>query len=231
MSKSHSLIGELTAKINSQASDTIIHVLQHGSPIKKLLQDDPSSLHKVGEQLQLQETLDRSLGVTATKLAHDPSISGNIQLKNELRKEMGGRPSTVLGRSGKTVGQYRECHRMRRKNSRTYRNELYDLSMDSSDSEDSLGGTIPFTNLKEEKLKTRIQKKLLEMLMNSSDELKKRKTRYAMKSLEGMNTNKSSDMVEYIFKMKTADDMITSFNSLEIAEYVVEVVDVNDLTC
>ena len=62
-------------------------------------------------------------------MAKDPMISGNILLKNELREEMGGTPTTHINATKETVGQYRA--RMRghstAKCSRSSRNDLVDL--------------------------------------------------------------------------------------------------------
>ena len=58
------------------------------------------------EDYNLQATIERSLGITATALVKDPMISGNIPLKNQLCESLGDKPSTIINGTGKTVGQY-----------------------------------------------------------------------------------------------------------------------------
>ena len=44
----------------------------------------------------VQATIERSLAVASSKLAQDAAVSGNIDLKNQLHEEMGGKPTTIL---------------------------------------------------------------------------------------------------------------------------------------
>ena len=110
--------------------------------------------------------IERSLGVTALSLAKDRMIAGNIGMKNELRMEMGGSPSTMLNNSNKTVGQYRNTlktnERSKMRCSRTSRNELVDLyEFDETVEEKKL--IVEGTKSNKTKMKKRIMMKLLVM--------------------------------------------------------------------
>lgn len=102
-SANHSVIREITSAITEHAKDAIVEVIQW-SPLK--VAKGSRDLHEP-EQLQLQRVIEPSLGVTALSMAKDPMISGNMLLKNELREEMGGAPSTILTSTEETVGHYR----------------------------------------------------------------------------------------------------------------------------
>ena len=155
----HTVIKDLTSKITEHASDSILKVLQHASPVKQFdwakanqggnhysnpkanqggnHYSNPSQFPRQ-EQLELQRAIEMSLGVTALSMAQDPFISGNIALKNELRAEMGDIPSTQLVGTQETVNQYRNKMRMgkKRKCSRSFRNDLVDLYSGSENEEE-----------------------------------------------------------------------------------------------
>ena len=116
--------------------------MQQGSPIKaKSVQGlhgkvpigtkCSSLLYSEGyDPRELQVAIERSLGMSVLKMAKDPQVSGNIALKNALRDEMGGIPTTQLLATQEYVGQHSQRIGMilsRAKCSRESRNNLVDL--------------------------------------------------------------------------------------------------------
>ena len=194
-----------------------------GSPLKKkqcdwtqLTQDSVDD-----EKVQLQQAIELSLGVTALSMAKDPMISGNVSLKNSLREEMGGVPSTILGDSQETVSQYRSRNcttPRRRKCSRTSRNNLVDLcSSDEGDKEKSE------ENLRNEKMKKRIVLKLMKMCRDEVESSEKERIKYAMRALHEKEETKNNEMIKYIFDVHTTE--LNSFDSNEAAVNILEFAD------
>ena len=172
------------------------------------------------EQLQLEHMIKRSLGVTALSMAKDPMVSGNIGLKNEMRIEMSGAPSTQITKTGETVGQYRNRTQQQGKRSsktrcsRTSRNNLVDLC--ESDE----------THVEEEKvekenkmkMKKRIMMKLLEMYKNEKEENEKIKIKKAMRSLDDKHSSNKNGMIDFIFEVHTTS--LGSFDSADAASNI-----------
>ena len=68
--------------------------------------------------------------MTVLNMVKDPQVSGNIALKNALRDEMGGMPTSHLLATQESVGQHRQRMGMKLSNakcSRESRNELVDI--------------------------------------------------------------------------------------------------------
>ena len=98
-SETHSVIRSITSAITEHAKDAILEVIQKNvpSPTKsptRLPSHWSQDQLEVNEPIQLQHMIERSLGVTALLMSKDLMIAGNMGLKNELRSEMGGCPST-----------------------------------------------------------------------------------------------------------------------------------------
>ena len=119
-SASHSIIRDLTSTIVSSSAESMLKVLQHHSPIKKLSgTPTPSPDHHLFPKTtgvecidhydprELQVAIERSMGNTALSLANETEIAGNVPLKNELREALGGVPTTHLVSPNETVSQNR----------------------------------------------------------------------------------------------------------------------------
>ena len=218
-STKHGVIQEITAAITEQAKDAIIEVLQ-GSPVKTFKSSTPDSKH---EQLELQRTIERSLGVTALSMAKDPMLSGNIALKNELREEMGGTPSSILNATQESVGQYRV--RLQQGNaststkcSRTFRNNLVDLCSSEEDVK-----TAKSTISRKTKMKKRVLLKLLKMYKDEKDAEVKNRIKVTMKSLDSKNEKYNSEMLDFVLDVHTSD--IESFDSNDAATSLLDFAD------
>ena len=225
--------------ITDIAKDSIIEVLRQDSPMKK---SKVSKLHQAYahaskrkylpsnhidlyssdsdtsiDDHQVQAAIARSLGVTATALAKDPLIAGNIGLKNQLRGEMGDNPSTVLNAEGKTVAQYwdsrKKARNHRSKSSRFSRNDLLDLT-----------GEEPEVRTKKEKLGKRIKLKLLWLGMSASGpekEVMRKKVKFAIDALDPRaRITEANEMIPYIYNLHVSD--ANSFDSTDAAKNILE---------
>ena len=225
-SQNHSVIHSITSAITEHAKDAILEVIQKNAPSPT---KSPTSYwsqapqtshtsHWSQESIQLQHMIERSLGVTALSMSKDPMIAGNMGLKNELRSEMGGAPSTKLLGTNESVNQYRNRRKKngsRMKCSRTSRNDLIEIQ-DSSD-DDSM---VENDKSKNAKFKKRVLLKLLSMYKVEKDEMKKEKIKYAMKALDSANESINNEMIEFTFNAHTTD--LESFDSQECANSIID---------
>ena len=207
----HSVIHDITKSITAHAKDAIVEVLREGSPIKMSAgkkHTTSENSHELFDERELQLAIERSLGMTALSLVKDPYLAGHINLKNQLREELGGVPSTYLAASQESVGQQR--HRMSRgsraKCSRASRNTLVDLCM--SDEESSGNNDLA-------KMRQRIKLKLLKLYKDENDETKKRKIKYTMKAIDESNQSVTNEMIDYTVDVHTT--VLESFNSFDAA--------------
>ena len=231
----HTVIKDLTSKITEHASDSILKVLQHASPVKQFdwakanqggnHYSNPSQFPRQ-EQLELQRAIEMSLGVTALSMAQDPFISGNIALKNELRAEMGDIPSTQLVGTQETVSQYRNKMRKGKKSkcSRSFRNDLVDLCSGSENEEEC--ETKLVENERKIKLKKRVMIKLLKLHKDSKDGGEKAKIKTAMKAVGGKNNENKIEMIDLIFDAHASET--ESFDSNDAAIHILEFVSDDD---
>ena len=246
------MIKDLTSKITEHASDSILKVLQHASPVKQFdwakanqggnHYSNPSQFPRQ-EQLELQRAIEMSLGVTALSMAQDPFISGNIALKNELRAEMGDIPSTQLVGTQETVNQYRNKMRMgkKRKCSRSFRNDLVDLYSGSENEEECETKLVEnerkikhkeecetklVENERKIKLKKRVMIKLLKLHKDSKDGGEKAKIKTAMKAVGGKNNENKIEMIDLIFDAHASET--ESFDSNDAAIHILEFVSDDD---
>ena len=230
----HSIIRELTSTITSTAADSILKVLQNNCSIKQELpfnQFIPCSTDLVTttgvdqyDQREIQLAIERSMGITALSLCKDNKIAGHVQLKNELRKELGGTPTTHLLSTNQSVSQHRNRKNYatgsKSKCSRTSRNILVDLCSSSSDeSNDSKVWTK--TN---QKLKKRIMMKLLKLYQNESDG--KKKMKYTMQALDDNNDIVKNEMIDLTFNVFSKDP--DSFDSMEASLNMLNIADETD---
>ena len=220
----HTAIHDLTKVITSHAKDAIIEVLQQTSPIRTKMIPSSSSGWSSTEVVndfdprEIEAAIERSLGMTALSSMHkDVGISGNISLKNVLREEMGGTPSTHLVANKESVCQHRQkvAKKSAAKCSRTSRNSLVDLST-SDENEEQSNENVLGTSMKDRaKMKKRILVKLLSMFKEEKDELKKNKIRYAMKALDDSNVEVKNEMIDFSFQVHTTE--LDSFDSMDAA--------------
>ena len=96
MASSHTAIRDMTSTIAAHAQDSILRVLQQNSPVKTMSMSNQKLAATQFDPREIQLAISQSLGVTALSLANDPMFAGNILLKNDLRSEMGGIPTTHL---------------------------------------------------------------------------------------------------------------------------------------
>ena len=226
-SQKHSVIRSITSAITEHAKDAILEVIQMNAPSPT---KSPTSFwshqtphtsntsHWSQESIQLQHMIERSLGVTALSMSKDPMIAGNMGLKNELRSEMGGAPSTKLLGTDESVNQYRNRRRKngsRMKCSRTSRNDLIEIQ-DSSD-DDSM---VDNDKSEKAKFKKRVLLKLLSMYKVEKDEMKKEKIKYAMKALDSANESINNEMIEFTFNAHTTD--LESFDSQDCVDSIID---------
>ena len=229
----HTVIHEITSAITAHAKDAIVEVLQQGSPIKAksvhgLHGKVPngtkcsSRLYSEGyDPRELQVAIERSLGMTVLNMAKDPQVSGSIALKNALREEMGGMPTTHLLATQESVGQHRQRMGMnlsRAKCSRESRNGLVDLY--SSDE----GERVETASKKQcSKMKKAILLSLLTLYKNENDKSKRNKIKYAMKALDEKNDSVTNEMIDFTFnafatEIESFDSMDAALNILDFAE-------------
>ena len=177
-----SAIAKLTGAITDIAKDAIIETFQQNSPIRSLA-GFKTNLAKSTNHIatanctstcntsyvDVEAAIDQSLAISAHASAKSPSIATDIGLKNDLRKEMGGIPTTVLhGTNRGTVAQYQKkvSSNSKAKCSRSYRNNL-DLSVFSDSSDDKelfeQKSKVDKKTLDKSLLKKRVQVKLLQM--------------------------------------------------------------------
>ena len=218
----HSVIQEITKSITEHAKDAIIEVIQQGSPIKKLGWGNQSQESLLEEQVLIQRAIERSLGVTALSMAKDPMMAGNILLKNSLREEMGGAPTTTLSPTQETVSQYRSRrqrgHRVGSGCSRTARNNLVDLSFTSDYEEE-----VKTMKLRKTKMKKRVMIKMLKMYKDEPDKKEKAKIKYAMKAIDEKEENSKNEMIKFTFDVHTTE--LDSFDSDDAVTNILEFVD------
>ena len=217
---SHSIIRDFTSTIVSSSADSMLKVLQHNSPTKKLSGTVSPGLYNGPAQYdpsELQLAIERSLGLTGLSLAQNQGMAGNVQLKNELRDAMGGTPSTHLVASNESVSQNRYWRRFRGKGpkcSRNSRNELYDLC--SSEEDEKKKNTTTLLRKK----KAQIMKKFLKLYKNEEVDSKKQKIKYCMKALDEKNKEVNNEMIDYTFDIYTTE--LDSFDSMDAALNILE---------
>ena len=156
-------------------------------------------------------------------MAKDPMLSGNIALKNELREEMGGTPSSILNAMQESVGQYRR--RLQQGNvstsskcSRTSRNNLVYLCSSKEDVQ-----TTKSTTSRKTKMKKRVLLKLLKMYKDEKDAEVKNRIKGTMKSLDSKNEKYNSEMLDFVLDVHTSD--IESFDSNDAATSLLDFAD------
>ena len=221
MASSHTVIRDMTSTIAAHAQDSILRVLQQNSPVKTMSMSNQKLAATQFDPREIQLAISQSLGVTALSLANDPMFAGNILLKNDLRSEMGGIPTTHLVGMEQNVGQYRSTRAKgegKAKCSRASRNGL--LNLCSSD-EEMKEKTV--SKHEKAKRKRRIIKKLLSWYQDENDSSKRTKIKYAMKALDDNNHSVQNDMINFTFdvyseELKSFDSMDTAMNILNIAE-------------
>lgn len=231
----HSIIRELTSTITSTAADSILKVLQNNCSIKQELPsnqfipystDLPTTGVDQYDQREIQLAIERSMGITALSLCKDNKIAGHVQLKNELRKELGGTPTTHLLSTNQSVSQHRNRRNYatgsKSKCSRTSRNILVDLCS-SSDDESNDSKVWTKTN---QKLKKRIMMKLLKLYQNESDGKKKKKMKYTMQALDDNNDIVKNEMIDLTFNVFSKDP--DSFDSMEASLNMLNIADETD---
>ena len=219
-SANHSVIREITSAITEHAKDAIVEVIQ-GSPLKvsKESSDTPDR-----QGVQFQRAIENSLGVTALSLAKDPMVAGNIFLKNELREEMGGAPSTILSSTQETVAQFRsnkmKGHSDKKKCARASRNDLVDLCSSDEENEKHMNKT------RKAKMKKRILLNMLKKYKAATDVNEKVTIKKTMKDLDGNKSDSKNEMIHFIFDVHTID--LDSFDSTEATESILDFADDKD---
>ena len=219
-STKHSVIREITSAITEHAKDAIVEVIQ-GSPLKvsKESSDTPDR-----QGVQFQRAIENSLGVTALSLAKDPMVAGNIFLKNELREEMGGAPSTILSSTQETVAQFRsnkmKGHSDKKKCARASRNDLVDLCSSDEENEKHMNKT------RKAKMKNRILLNMLKKYKAATDVNEKVTIKKTMKDLDGNKSDSKNEMIHFIFDVHTID--LDSFDSTEATESILDFADDKD---
>lgn len=217
-----SIMREINQTVVDTAKDAIVDVMQslpmkcvqyydnlhQHHPIKSHTSQYPGDFNPV----EVQQTIERSLVVTGLALAKDPTIAGHVGLKNELREEMGGRPTNMLVNTGQTVGQYQ--HDMKKR--RASRNNLVDLYSSSDDK-------VTKKSMQElAKMRKRIMMKFMVLHKKEKNVDVKHKIKYAMKSLDE-SMDERNKTIDFILKVHTAD--IETFDSMDAATTMIEFAD------
>ena len=247
-SETHSIIRDLTSTIVASSADSMLKVLQHHSPSKKVSGTPaPSSYNYVVPKTtgaecdnqydprELQVAIERSLGVTALSLAKNTEVAGSVPLKNELREALGGNPTTHLVTPNQSVAQNRHWRRFRdgstAKCPRTSRNNLLNLSDVEDDSKEMMESNLGKmeSNLGDQtdakRKKMQIMKEFLMMYKIEQDEMKKRKIRYCMKCLDDKNKETENEMIQYTFDVYTSE--LDAFDAQEAAINILEFAEEN----
>lgn len=224
-----SAIGQITKIAAEVAKDSVIEVIQKDSPCKcnkhtsccTACTYHQSSNHidlchssSYDKDADIRHTIKQSLGVTGSGLAKHPGVAGNIMLKNKLRKELGGKPTTTLSCSGLSVNQFWDRTKKAighwYKCSRTSRNSLKNLW--SSDSKS--------TKENKWRLVKRMKLKLLEIQFSKTGEEKKKtkqKVKHIFDTLNGRKkVTEKNEMIPYICDMHISDP--GTFDSKDAAE-------------
>ena len=231
-SEKHSVIRSITNAITEHAKDAILEVIQKNvpsptkAPTSLTSQWSQDQLAVTKETIELQHMIERSLGVTALSMSKDLMIAGNMGLKNKLRSEMGGCPSTQLLESNDTVSRYRAAQ-LRRQGSRTKcsrssRNELIDLQ-ESSDDESKPKNT----KGTKANFKKRVLMKYLAKYKAEKDDSIKDRIKYAMKALDSDDGTIQNEMIDFTFNVHTTD--LDSFDSDDCASNILDFADDKDV--
>ena len=128
------VFGDLIKSIIDTLATNTLRVLQGGyEPVKINSSDNkkinmvnmvsPPKTHKKLPNV-MEDTFERTLGLTAHAMLNDTLIASNMALRNQLSEELGGRPTTHLNSYGESVASYRRRMGKDNSSSRESRNNL-----------------------------------------------------------------------------------------------------------
>lgn len=170
----------------------------------------------------LQRSVERTMGVAASGLMHSPEVAGNSMVRNHLREEFGGKPTTHLHSKGETVPQYFQRTGKDSRSTRFSRNNLCDLSTENDDVNEAAG--TPKKSKSDSKMfkerKERVMSKLFDCKTETTDTIKRKKIKYTMKNFED-----EQSMVSKIFKTKSDRMTDNEFVSSDEADKLINFFD------
>ena len=227
-----STLGQLLNCIRQEASSSMVRVMQSGyvpaesssskrkTPSSTIVSPPPATKKRVSTNSfrspppvidyndYFNDHLDRAFGVTGHSMLHNKGVATSISLQNDLRRELGGRPTTILHSSSETVAQYRRNHGKDTSSSRRTRNDL-------------MGGRELSANGRTDKM-DRVMRRLCSMHRKTDDESRKLKIRTTMSEVKKAKRGEESDSLvnEVLDIHVTSANFASQSTADELLEYV-----------
>ena len=126
ISSHQSVLGGIAKICSDSSTNAIIRVLQNSGGFNN--HNQPTSAGKTNclqdSQAPIRNTVHRAMGVASLGLTQNVTIAGDQNLRNKIRSELGGAPSTMLNETSETVSHYYQRTGKDNSSSRAYRNNL-----------------------------------------------------------------------------------------------------------
>ena len=223
IASNQSILGGIAKIISDSSTNALLKVIQDSGGIDSTSTSSVNALsnqNTTNVKHPKKSIFERSMGVAASGLAQNEMLAGNQILRTQLRKELGGAPTTVLSSSNETVGHHLIKNGRDNSSSRSYRNNL----------KDDVNFKCAVNDNNSDKMsndRKRVSKRLLQSFRNCNDNLKKSKIKFCLKKLKVMNNTNDDSMVNTVFELNTADEQ--SYSSADVAEELINFVDNSDL--
>ena len=218
ISSHQSVLGGIAKICSDSSTNAIIRVLQNSGGFNN--HNQPTSVGKTNclqdSQAPIRNTVHRAMGVASLGLTQNVTIAGDQNLRNKIRSELGGAPSTMLNETSETVSHYYQRTGKDNSSSRAYRNNLKQSKKSQSE---GLKSQIYEEN------KKRVSKRLLQRFRSTRDTLIKKKIKYCIKKLSYVSDDNC--MINTVFDLCTNEG--ESFSSFDVADDLINFVDDNDL--
>ena len=222
IASNQSILGGIAKIISDTSTNALLKVIQDSGGIGTSSSSvNVSSIDtSTNDKHARRNIFERSMGVAVSGLAQNEMLAGNQLLRTELRKELGGAPTTVLSSTNETVGQYLIKNGRDSSSSRSYRNKL----------KDDVNLKCAVNDKKTDKTsndRKRVSKRLLQSFRTCNDNLTKSKIKFCLKKLKVTNNTNDDSMVNTVFELNTADEK--SYSSADVAEEFINFVDNSDV--